>query len=120
MAPGANAFALDGRSAPDPPCTFRIWSFLCWLSSGSGLFWLGCTPADLTWLSLAHHSVSAQLCLTTRSPRDLDLTHGWHMAYRAECLEGLFRDEGSIEAEEEDGCIGQHPAEDDEVVHVRA
>lgn len=45
-------------------------------------------------------------------------TGTYQRAYRAECFEGLFRDEGSIEAEEEDGRVGQHSAQDDEVVHV--
>ena len=40
------------------------------------------------------------------------------MTYRAKGFEGLFRDEGPIEAKEEDGCVGKHSSEDDEVVHV--
>lgn len=42
------------------------------------------------------------------------------MTYSAKCFEGLFRDKGSIQAKEKDGCVGEHSSEDDEVVHIRA
>lgn len=41
------------------------------------------------------------------------------MTYSAKGFEGLFRDKGSIKAKEEDGCIGKHSSEDDEVIHIR-
>ena len=41
-------------------------------------------------------------------------------AHSAEGLKLLVGDEGAIQAEEEDGGVGEHPAEDDQVVHVRA
>lgn len=41
------------------------------------------------------------------------------MTYGAKCFKGLFRHKGSIKAKEKYRCIGEHPSEDNEVVHVR-
>lgn len=40
------------------------------------------------------------------------------MTYGAKCFEGLFRHKGSIKAKEKYRCIGEHPSEDNEVVHI--
>lgn len=42
------------------------------------------------------------------------------MTYCAQGFEGLLRDKGPIEAKEKDGRVGEHPSQDDEVVHVGA